>query len=234
MAILDGVMRWSRCLFVHWRVDGARLLPLLPPGVLLDAYRGDALVSLAALEVRGPLPKLGSSVTLAGSRRYRQVNLRTYVVGEHGPGIALLETWVDRRLPQLGARLVGMPYRVARPISLSVGDQVSLITPDVRVSGRTVDEPRPTAPATLEHFALDRMWLYGRLPGGFGYGVQVAHAPWIWRPAEVHVEFAGPLPLVDGAGEPIAAEVAEHQDVAVVAVVASHPAAEAQTEEAPA
>jgi uncharacterized protein YqjF (DUF2071 family) len=215
-------MHLASPLFVHWRARPAALEAALPAGVALDRFEGRALVTLVALEARGPMPKLGSSLGQGRAGRYRQVSLRTYARGERGPGVVLLDTAVDRRLTALSARLLGMPYRVARPIELTVGDEVSLITPDLRLSGRTVCAgPALAAPGTLEQFALERSWIYGRLPGGLGYGVRIAHAPWHIRAVALdEVVLTGALPALAGADGPVAAELGDEQNVALVELAA--------------
>src|SRR5690349_11387310 len=114
MARVAGRMGWAHPLFIHFRIDPRRLAPLLRDGVAehlsIDRRDGAAWLTIAALRMTGPLPRLGGAIGRARAGRYRQVNLRTYVTGERGPGIVLLETEVDRRLPQLAARMVGMPY----------------------------------------------------------------------------------------------------------------------------
>ena len=51
--------RWRDISFVHWRVDPARVAPLLPRGVRPDLYDGSAWVA------RVPGQTLGMALTLA-------------------------------------------------------------------------------------------------------------------------------------------------------------------------
>jgi len=153
--------------------------------------------------------------------RSLHVHFRAHVIGEHGPGIALLDTVVDRRLPALGARLVGMPYRVLRPIALALDDSPSLVTPDLRVTARPLDEEHALRPATLAAFALDRYWLYGRLPGGFAYALRIAHAPWRVRTVEPRVELLCDPLLPSLRGTPVGAHLGDEQEVALVEATAA-------------
>src|SRR5438445_655717 len=74
------------------------------------------------------------------------------------------------------------------------------------------------SPGSRESFLLDREWVYGRLPGGLRWAVRVEHAPWNIRSVEARLERRASHPLLDAANGPIAAELAEDQEVALVEV----------------
>src|SRR5207253_5243579 len=97
-----------------------------------------------------------------------QVNVRTYVRGPAGPGIWLLNSWVDSLFP-LGARVAGLPYRLDATLRHEVEGGA------VRIGGRAVELKgvvmADVAPAPLEseadRFVLDRYVVYGQLAGAF-------------------------------------------------------------------
>jgi uncharacterized protein len=212
MKLLEGVMAWRDPVFAHFRSDAERLAALLPSGLELDRFDGEAWVSVVALEAVGPAPRVAP--TLGKLLRYRQVNLRTYVRGEEGPGIYLLDTWVDRRLPALGARLLGMPYHVRRPLEVRFEeDRVSVRGPGTVLAGRVAAEA-PAPPVGVERFLLERYWAYGQLPGGHVYAVGITHEPWRVRAiawTEVAVER---FPLA--VGPPRSGAIGQSLELAIV------------------
>lgn len=216
-----GRMRWLRNLFFHWMVDPGDLVGRIPEGLELDTHGGHAWLSVAALEVIGPAPGAVALSRVERLMRYRQLNLRTYVTGEPGPGVLLLETRVDRALPALGARVIGMPYRIDRQLAVEVGEgEVRL-----RASGLALDgfysegAALDYAPASLERFLLDRPWVFGALPGGRPlYGIRVSHAPWRVREVAVAERVPSSQLGIGHAEEPAAAHLADELDVNVVQV----------------
>ncbi len=74
--------RWDDLAFVHWRYPAAEVQALLPPGLRVDTFDGDAWVSLVPFRMRGagptflpPLPWLSD---------FAETNVRTYVVDSAG------------------------------------------------------------------------------------------------------------------------------------------------------
>lgn len=106
--------RWSDLTFVHWRVDAARVAPLLPPGVRPDEFDGSTWVGLipflldrATLFGSPPIPYLG---------RFVEINVRLYGVDAAGRrGVVFLSLEASRLPAVLAARAAfALPYRWAR------------------------------------------------------------------------------------------------------------------------
>jgi uncharacterized protein YqjF (DUF2071 family) len=214
-------MRWYDPFCVHWRVPSADVRRRIQPGLQLDLHEGQAYVSLVALHAVGPLPGPALSIGLGALLTYTQLNLRTYVVGDEGPGILVFDTRVDHLLPALGARLCFMPYWFQRPIDLChQADECSLTTSEIAVSGRLRPDSHAYTPqaGTLASFLLDRVRVYTPLPGGLGYVMRVAHAPWIVRDVEVVSHQLGSAAGIPIAEPPAAAHLCNRQDVAFVHV----------------
>src|SRR5438046_9089319 len=79
---------WHDFLFAHWPVPPETLAPLLPPGLGLDTCDGRAWISLVAfwmsnIHLRG-LPAVPFTCT------FPEINVRTYVRVEGGPGVYFL------------------------------------------------------------------------------------------------------------------------------------------------
>jgi uncharacterized protein YqjF (DUF2071 family) len=218
MARVDKRMGWAHPLFIHFRIAPARLAARIPEQLAIDRFHGAAYLTVTALETC----TLARAAGAPGRGRHRQVSLRTYVTGEHGPGIVVLDSEVDRRLPALRARIMGIPCRVARPLAVEVEEAaVRLETPELAARGRPVDAaPSLVAPHSLESFLLDRFWAYGRMPGGLRWAARLEHPAWHIRTVELELERRAPHPLLDAAEGPVATHLADDLVVALVELAA--------------
>lgn len=111
-AVLDQA--WTDLAFLHWRVDPARVAPLLPAGTRPDLHDGSTWVGLIPFRMRDagfgtghPLPWLGS---------FAETNVRLYAVDARGRrGVVFGSLECERLAFVLGARLaLGLPYTWAR------------------------------------------------------------------------------------------------------------------------
>lgn len=92
---------------VSWDVDPERVLIDLPPGLApAPAEDGGGLVSLVAFV--NEQVRLGD----ASAPSFAQLNVRTYVSGDRGPGAFVLSFRVTP--PGMGGAAFGAPYRPAR------------------------------------------------------------------------------------------------------------------------
>src|SRR5437016_3224059 len=107
---------WLDVVFVHFRVDAARLQAAVP--LELDRYAGDAFVSLVAFTQDRLRPARGGRfaqwlATPLG--RHEFLNVRTYVRYGQTRGIYFIAEWIPNRLAVLiGPRLYGLPYHLGR------------------------------------------------------------------------------------------------------------------------
>lgn len=105
---------WGGVSFLHWRVDSARVAPLLPPGTRPDEFDGSSWVGLIGFLLSRhrflplpPVPVLGTFV---------EVNVRLYSVDREGNhGVVFRSLDAGRLVPVVTANaLLGLPYRWAR------------------------------------------------------------------------------------------------------------------------
>ncbi|HEY5822462.1 MAG TPA: DUF2071 domain-containing protein [Propionibacteriaceae bacterium] len=110
--VLD--QHWLDLTFLHWRVDPARVAPLLPPGTRPDLYDGSTWVGLIPFRMSGagfgtghPLPWVGS---------FAETNVRFYAVDARGRrGVVFGSLESERLLFVLGSRLaLNLPYTWSR------------------------------------------------------------------------------------------------------------------------
>jgi len=200
-AILPSVAHWlrqtwSQLSFLHWEVPAERLAQLLPPGLTLDTYEGRAFVGLVPFTMSGIRPPFLPALPWLSA--FHETNVRTYVrVPGHEPGVYFFSLEAANPVAVLLARsLWRLPYQHARMTIASQG-----ASHEYR-SERLWPGPRPArshvrvsvtggvAPArqgSLEHFLVERYWLYtgagDRISKGrvhhTAYPLQPASALWV-------------------------------------------------------
>lgn len=203
------VQRWSDVVFLHWSVDPASVQRLLPAGVAVDTFAGEAWVGLVPFRMEGlgfpfwsPLPHVGA---------FPEINVRTYVRVGSQPGVWFFSLDVDRALPVAVARSVyQLPYCLAD--AHHGWDGEALVTRVGRrwpsaPTARTAVRVRPGAavdPADPLHAFLTARWgLYSASRRGRLRYAPVDHPVWPLHAAELValddtlVEAAG-LPRPDG------------------------------------
>lgn len=120
--------RWQDVAFLHWRVESARVAPLLPPGTTPDEFDGSSWVGLIPFRMvragigRGPaVPWLGT---------FAETNVRLYAVDERGRrGVVFRSLEASRLAVVLGARVTfGLPYCWARMRVRRIGRDIEYTT----------------------------------------------------------------------------------------------------------
>ncbi len=104
---------WRKLLFAHWPLPAEALRPLLPTGLTLDTYNGQAWL--------GIIPFLMDSVRfrwlpgIPSTTQFAEINVRTYVTADDKPGIFFLSLDANSLLAIIGARVTyALPYYRAR------------------------------------------------------------------------------------------------------------------------
>jgi uncharacterized protein YqjF (DUF2071 family) len=185
---------WRSMSFLHWTVSPSVVGGLLPDGLLVDEFDGQAWVGLTAFEVDdfrvGPVPPLPRI------SRYPETNVRTYVRTRSGAeGIWLFTLEVDSLFTVTCARpLLGVPYRWAHmtiaPIGMAAVRYQSRRRapaprprPGYRIS--VTHESRPLdRPDDLDHFLTGR-WRAISRPLGRTVAVPTQHERWTLHAATV-------------------------------------------------
>lgn len=190
--------RWSRAVFLHWRVDAARLAPLLPPGVRPDVFDGSGWVGLVPFVLSQfrflpapPVPFLGT---------FNEINVRTYGIDDEGRrGVVFLTLEAEHLIPVLTAHaLFGLSYRWASiGHRLDAEDAEDAATVEYRSRRRRVDGAA-RGPGTrlrvrvgdevvdddLSRFLTARWGFHERHLGRTIWAAN-AHEPWPLRRAEL-------------------------------------------------
>src|SRR5262249_24967365 len=123
MASWSVFMRWHQLLFMHWPVGVDRLRPLIPPGLELDTFEGEAWLGVVPFRMSGIRHRLMPPVP--GTSAFPELNVRTYVRqgGRSGVWFFSLDAanWMAVRTART---LFHLPYFNARMSCESKGDGV--------------------------------------------------------------------------------------------------------------
>lgn len=198
--------RWTDLAYFHWRYPAPVVQALLPDGVVVDTFDGDAWVGVIPFVMRdvriGPTP----AVPYLGT--FVEINVRTYVVDERGRRAVWFFSLDVPRLAIVGvARSVfSLPYCWASGAEHTVdGDdhrytmrrtwpRGAAAAADLRYSlGDAIVQP-----TELDHFLTARWALLTRSRGAIRYG-RVHHEAW---PLHTVVSHRLDQTLVEAAGLP--------------------------------
>ena len=186
---------WDDLLFAHWRASPEALRSLLPDGLELDLYEGEAWLGITpfvvtALRPRGlpPFPFVSS---------FLELNTRTYVTADGKPGIWFLGLDAGSELAVAGARRgYKLPYFRADMQAEWRGGWLEYESRRRDPRGeaavfrgryRAAGDELEADPRSLAHFLTERYCLYtvddGRLKRA-----EIHHRPWPLRPAQAEID----------------------------------------------
>jgi uncharacterized protein len=193
-------MVWHDLLFAHWPVPVGALRPLVPGGLRIDTFGGEAWLGVVPFRMSGVRARL--LPPLPGLRAFPELNVRTYVYprGERGkerPGVWFFSLDAANAPAVFAARrLFHLPYYNARMTCDVPGypggrvryrsERTHRGAPPAQLMGRY----RPagpifrTLPGTLEEFLTARYCLYSAGTRGVVYRCEIDHPPWPLQPAE--------------------------------------------------
>jgi uncharacterized protein YqjF (DUF2071 family) len=186
---------WRDLCMAHWRADGARLEPLLPRGLTLDRFEGDAWLSIVPFRMTG-IHGRGLPV-LPGFDPVSEINLRTYVRAGNLRGIYFFSLDASRPVVVRMARLTtGLPYFDAR-IDLRAGadaiayrsERTQRRAKPARFSARyrRAAEGAAARPGSLEEFLHERYHFFNTY-GSRLVSCEVTHRPWQLAATEIEIE----------------------------------------------
>jgi hypothetical protein len=185
----SGHQTWQHLLFVHWSFALEEVRPLVPPELELDPWEGRLFV--------GAVPFLMKDIRLARLPRFTatdflETNLRTYVLHRGEPGVFFFSLEASSALAVRAARWGwGLPYFDAEMSCETGADGVTDYRTTRAKTGAALharfkpgEALGPSAPGTLEHFLLERYYLFTKWRGAIWKG-HVHHVPYPAHRAEV-------------------------------------------------
>jgi uncharacterized protein YqjF (DUF2071 family) len=182
---------WRNLLFAHWPVSRLQLQPLIPTGLQLETYAGEAWVGvvpfhLSRIAPRGVPDRLGLG--------FPELNVRTYVTAENKPGIWFFSLDAARLSAVIGARLAyHLPYYWAS-MRIEVAGWIEFtsrrrVSPPGTAAFAARYWPRDpvfeSAPGSLEDWLTARYCLYAADRNGRLFRAEINHLPWPLQPAEM-------------------------------------------------
>ncbi len=180
---------WRNLLFMHWPVAAKDIQPLLPRGVELDLFRGQAWVSIVPFEGRrSRLAGIGVGFSLD----FLEINVRTYVHCNGVPGVFVLSLDASSHVAVAFSRVVvGLPFSFASIEMVVEGREVEYRStrqashrPTLQARAQIGEAIGLSRPGTLEHFLLERYVLFVRRLGAV-YATRIHHAPLLARRAVI-------------------------------------------------
>ncbi len=200
------VMRqqWHDLLFMHWPVASDSVQKLLPPGLIVNKFQGNAYVGLVPFRMTGVSPALLAPVW--GLSDLLECNVRTYVrrVDGTAPGVWFFSLDAAGIVAVAVARAAfALPYFYAKMHQADLREhdpggrwrrQVSYTTTRMHPGARggycraVYELPggavAPAVPGSLDEFLIERYLLYARRADKLYCG-RVHHAPYQIEPVEL-------------------------------------------------
>jgi uncharacterized protein YqjF (DUF2071 family) len=186
---------WSDLLFAHWPTPAASLAELLPPGMTLDTWEGEAWVGVVPF--RMPYLSIRGLPNVPPFMRLLEINVRTYVRIGDKPGVYFFSLDADNPVAvEVARRWYSLPYLNAQFDCDFTAERVRyhVHRTDRRAppgaftaTYRPTSAPRPTAAGSLEEWLTARYALYTTNRAGRIYRGDITHAPWPLAPAEAEI-----------------------------------------------
>lgn len=188
-------MRWVDLLFAHWPLPPEDVAALIPMGLDLDTFDGQAWLGIVPFRMEDVAPRFLPAPPGPGA--FPELNVRTYVRRRGRGGVWFLSLDAASRLAVEGARFVfHLPYFRAQ--MSAEADHAWIRYHSERMDPRGTPASfaarfRPTGPVeiappgSLAEFLTDRRGLYAVDPGGRLSWTAIRHAPWPLQPAEAEI-----------------------------------------------
>jgi hypothetical protein len=185
---------WRDLLFAHWPVDPALMGPLLPPGLTLDTFNGEAWIGVVPFDL--------SYLALRGSPRrpalsFLELNVRTYASVGDIPGVWFFSLDAASPLAVAVARATfHLPYFRARMRLTRDGDRIVYASERTHRGAPAAEFAGSYSPAgpvfrsqpgSLDHWLTERYCLYSADRADRLHRGEINHPPWPLQPATAEI-----------------------------------------------
>lgn len=187
---------WRNLLFAHWPVPERAVRPLIPAGLSLQTFDGQAWVSVTPFVITGLRPRAAPAIP--GVSQFPEINVRTYVTAGGKPGVFFFSLDAGSALAVTGARaLYSLPYFRAR-FTVRAGARGSIVYSSRRIHRgapraeffaeyRPTGEAAPAGAGTLAGWLTERYCLYAVDRRGGLHRAEIHHPPWPLQPADAEI-----------------------------------------------
>ncbi|MDB5329233.1 MAG: hypothetical protein JWP03_384 [Phycisphaerales bacterium] len=189
-------MRWHDLLFMHWPVPIAAMRELIPPGLEIDTFEGEAWIGVVPFRMSGVRPRFVPPIPRLSA--FPELNVRTYVKAGGRPGVWFFSLDAASRLAVRAARVAfHLPYFDAAMSADARGGSIHYSSTrthrnappaSLRVRYQPTGDPYGSTPGHLDDFLTNRLCLYAADARGRVSRGDIAHAPWPLQPAEAEIE----------------------------------------------
>ncbi|MFN9720147.1 MAG: YqjF family protein [Planctomycetota bacterium] len=193
-----GYQEWRTLTFLHWRIPADRLQPLIPSSLTIQEFDGSAWLGVVPFAMAKIRPWWSPPVP--GISWFLETNVRTYVVDRNGvSGVWFFSLDANQWLAVNIARTFWhLPYKLAT-LAMSTqaeqpqasnsaqhivyqGHRLDSPSADYQISvDVSKDPPQEAAPGTLDHFLVERYFLFAAKQDGSLMTGQVHHKPYQLR-----------------------------------------------------
>ena len=208
-------MRWTSLMFAHWPVAADALRALIPQGVELDTFDGQAWLGVVPFRMEGVRARWTRALPWVS--RFPELNVRTYVTKDGVPGVWFFSLDAANPLAVCTARFAfHLPYYDAR---MRINEEAAqehagwvqykscrthqgAEAAEFKARYRPVGDVYFSKEGSLEYFLSERYCFYTQDRQGRWLQGMIDHPPWPLQKAEAEIELntmADPLglPLAD-------------------------------------
>lgn len=210
--------RWELLTFLHWSYSVDDVQRLLPPGLTVETFDGDAWVGLVPFHMRVSPPGVTAPPWLG---RFCETNVRTYVTDAHGRrGVWFFSLEAARLAAVVAARVTyRLPYFWARMSLEATPERLAYLSrrrwPGAGPRSSVAVRPGALVPAAevtaLEHFLTARFRLFSHAGDGALRYADAEHPPWELRRVEVE-RCDDELVAAAGLPQPVGPPLAHYSD----------------------
>lgn len=183
-------MSWDKLTFLHWPYSPDLVQKLLPPGLHVETFGGQAWVGLIPFQMTVRFPVIG---VVPGISVFPETNVRTYVSAPDGTrGVYFFSLEADRLSAVLAARaFYRLPYMWSRMSLTQAGDVIAYESdrrwpgPKAKSAVAIRYDWHPAGDWTdLDHWLTARWRLYSFMLGGV-WRANAWHEQWPLHRASV-------------------------------------------------
>jgi uncharacterized protein YqjF (DUF2071 family) len=187
---------WNDVLFLHWRVDAAKLRNVVPTGLEIETFDGSAWLGVTPLLLTGVRARFTPPLPVVS--HFPELNVRTYVRRGDRPGIWFFSLDCANPMAVAAARAAyALPYFLARidvqRTAAGVDFRARRTHPDspevaFHAKYRSAGDPAEATRGSFERWACERYCLYAQPSNGALTRTEIHHAPWMLESASADVE----------------------------------------------